>query len=132
MRATTNLSAQARQLLALSRDNATGALSPQRVRALLSVLASTRKPIALRRLLKAFYAAVRVEIARNEIRIEHAGALAPESTARLGAHFSKLYKRALTPVPVANEALVAGMRVRVGDDVYEASARATLEALRVG
>ncbi|MDR2430078.1 MAG: F0F1 ATP synthase subunit delta [Puniceicoccales bacterium] len=132
MRTTKNLSAQARQLLALSRDNATGALSSRRVCALLAVLASTRKPPALRRLLKAFYAAARVEVARGEMRVEHAGALAPEVMARLCAHFSALYKRELIPVPLAGEALVAGVRVRVGDDVYEASARARLDALRTG
>lgn len=124
---TAALNAEARKLVALSLD--AGVISPERVRAVLDTLAVTRKPAKLRPILKAYYTAIRREIARGEARIEYAGTLAAETPAIIAAHFSKLYGRPITSVAGENDALIAGVRVRVGDDVYDASARGILERL---
>jgi F-type H+-transporting ATPase subunit delta len=61
--------------------------------------------------------------------IEHAGA-APESvqTAIVTA-LARRYGRPITGVTRRNDALIAGLRVRVGDDVYESSVAGQLAAL---
>ncbi|MDR2982546.1 MAG: F0F1 ATP synthase subunit delta [Puniceicoccales bacterium] len=123
----TVLHAEARRLVAISLEN--GVVSTERVRAALDVLVKTRKPAKLRPLLKAYYIAIRREIARSEARIEYAGKISEEAPALLASHFTKVYGRPIAPVPSENPALIAGVRVRVGDDVYDASARGTLERL---
>ncbi|MDR2862353.1 MAG: F0F1 ATP synthase subunit delta [Puniceicoccales bacterium] len=126
-----DIHAEVRRLVALSRD-ATGAVSDERVRAILDTLTATRKPAAVRPLLKVFHAAVRREIAKGEARIEHAGALPPTAPAHFAAHFSKRYGRPVRPVVSENAALIAGVRVRVGDDVFDASIRNALDRLAAG
>ena len=42
---------------------------------------------------------------------------------------SKRYNRAVAPVARRNDALLAGLRVRVGDDVYESSVAGQLASL---
>jgi F-type H+-transporting ATPase subunit delta len=127
----TNIHAQVRRLVALSRD-ATGAVAAERVRAILDTLAATRKPAALRPLLVAYHAAVRREIAHGEARIEHAGALPPTAPTHFAAYFSKRYGRPIRPVVSENVALIAGVRVRVGDDVFDATVRNALDRLAAG
>lgn len=118
---------EARHLVSLSLDN--GVVSTERVQAILDTLVKTRKPACLRPLLKAFYVALRREIARGEAHIEYAGALSQDAPALIAAHFSQTYGRPIAPVPSENPALIAGVRVRVGDDVYDASVRNTLNRL---
>lgn len=118
---------EARRLAALSLE--AGAVSPERVHAVLVALEKTRKPARLRPLLKAYYTALRREIARSQARIEHAGNLPAETIAQITAHFTQRYGRSLTPLPQENPALLLGVRVRVGDDVYDASAKGSLDRL---
>jgi F-type H+-transporting ATPase subunit delta len=117
------------RLVSLSLDPATGAVSRERVRAIVETLVQTRPPAVLRPLLKAYHAALRREIARGEVRIEHAGALSPDAVAGIVEYLGKKNSRVLTPVLSPNPDLIAGLRVRVGDDVFEASARAALDKL---
>ncbi len=45
------------------------------------------------------------------------------------AELSKLYHRPISATAVENPSLIAGVRVSIGDDVYERSLAAQLEAL---
>jgi F-type H+-transporting ATPase subunit delta len=121
-----NTAALARRLAALSLDPSTGAPGVERVRAVLSELETTRPPAALRPLLKAYQVALAREVAKSELHIEHAGPLPPETAALLAAHFAKLSGRRVTSVTRENPDLAVGLRVRVGDDVYDSSARGIL------
>ena len=101
-----------------------------RVRAILAELPRAFPGAALRPLLEAFYAAVARELRFSEARIEFAGTLPAGTADALAAHFSALYKRAISPVPEENPALLGGVRVQVGDDVYDASLAGALARLR--
>ena len=119
--------AEAKRLLALSLEG--GAVSSDRVGAVLAALTKTRSAHQLRPLLRAYLVNVRRELARGEARIEHAGPLASADADAIAAHFTKLLGRPVRPVARRNDALLAGFRVRVGDDVTDVSAALRLANL---
>jgi len=119
--------AEAKRLLTLSLEG--GAVSSDRVGAVLAALAKSRPAHTLRPLLRAYLANVRRELTRGEARIEHAGPLAAADADAIAAHFSKALGRAVRPVARRNDALLAGFRVRVGDDVTDLSASLRLANL---
>jgi F-type H+-transporting ATPase subunit delta len=118
---------EAKKLLALSCES--GVVSAERVGAVLTALAKARAPHTLRPLLRAYLAAIRRELARGEARIEHAGPLSATDADAIAAHFSKALGRSIRPVLRRNDALLAGLRVRVGDDVTDFSAALRLANL---
>ena len=79
--------------------------------------------------LKAYHRLVSVELAKSEARVEHAGAVAPAALTAIAAAMTKKYSRPIAATSHANPALLAGLRVRVGDDVYESSVSGQLAAL---
>jgi F-type H+-transporting ATPase subunit delta len=103
---------EAKKLLALSCES--GVVSAERVGAVLTALTKARAPHTLRPLLRAYLAAIRRELARGEARIEHAGPLSATDADAIAAHFSKALGRSIRPVLRRNDALLAGLRVRVG------------------
>jgi F-type H+-transporting ATPase subunit delta len=118
---------EAKRLLALSLHE--GTVAPDRVAAVLDALAKRHPSHRLRPILRAYLGAVRREVARGEARIEHAGPLSPEAAAAIADHFSKALGRPVKPVAARHDALLAGFRVRVGDDVTDLSAAGRLERL---
>ena len=119
--------AEAKRLLALSLEG--GAVSSDRVGAVLTALTKSRPAHTLRPLLRAYLANVRRELTRGEARIEHAGPLATAEADAIAAHFSKLLGRTVRPVARRNDALLGGFRVRVGDDVTDLTASLRLANL---
>ncbi|MDR2512453.1 MAG: F0F1 ATP synthase subunit delta [Puniceicoccales bacterium] len=124
----TSITKQARLFAALSLD-ATGAPSVERVQAILETLETTRSPALLRSLYRAFHDALRREIIRGEVHIEHAGSLEPGTEKHIAALFTKRLGRPVTASTTETPALIAGMRIRVGDDIYDASLRNILDRL---
>lgn len=124
----TSIAKQARLLVTLSLDPQ-GVVSPARVQAILDTLEHTRSLALLRPLLKAFYAALRREIAHGKVLIEHAGPLEPGTEERIAALFSRHRGRPVSASATENPSLVAGMRIRIGDDVYDTSLRGILDRL---
>ena len=119
--------AEAKRLLAMSLED--GVVSADLVGAVLAALTKSRASHQLRPLLRAYLANVRRELARGEARIEHAGPLAAADADAIAAHFSKLLGRTVRPVARRNDALLAGFRVRVGDDVTDLTASLRLANL---
>ena len=119
--------AEAKRLLAMSLEG--GVVSADLVGAVLTALTKSRASHQLRPLLRAYLANVRRELARGEARIEHAGPLAAADADAIAAHFSKLLGRTVRPVARRNDALLAGFRVRVGDDVTDLTASLRLANL---
>ena len=111
---------EAKKLLALSLES--GIVSAERVEAVLNSLKKSRPAYSLRPLLRAYLVNVRKEISRGEALIEHAGPLSANDAASIATHFSKTLSRPITPVARRNDALLAGFRVRVGDDVIDLTA----------
>ena len=119
--------AEAKRLLAMSLEG--GVVSADLVGAVLAALTKSRASHQLRPLLRAYLANIRRELARGEARIEHAGPLAAADADAIAAHFSKLLGRTVRPVARRNDALLAGFRVRVGDDVTDLTASLRLANL---
>ena len=118
---------QAKRLLALSLHE--GMVAPDRVAAVLEALTKRYPAHQLPPLLRAYLFVVEREISRSQASIEHAGPLSVETAAAIGAHFTKSLGRVIRPVAKRNDALLAGFRVRVGDDVTDLSASGRLERL---
>jgi len=116
----------ARQLFKLSL--ADGLVSAERVGGVLAYVEKNRPPHPLM-VLKAYQRLVAAEVARSQAVVEHAGAVSDEALKAISAHLSEKYGRAVSAVAQPNPALLAGLRIRVGDDVYESSIASQLSAL---
>ena len=124
-----NLQKVTARLTELSRG-ADGNIDAARVKTVLSELPKAFPSAQLRPILEAFYAAVARELRFSEARIKYAGTLATGTANAIAAHFSEIYNRPIVPVATENAALLGGLRVQVGDDVYDASLAGTLARLR--
>ena len=116
----------ARQLLELSL--ADGAVSPERVAGVLAYLERTR-PANVLAVLRAYHRLVAAAVARGQAVVEHAGSINDRALADIAAAMSRRYNRPITGAARRNDALLAGLRVRVGDDVYESSVAGQLAQL---
>ena len=85
-----------------------------------------RHPLAL---LQHYHRLVANEIAKSRAVVEHAGAVNQATLQSIADAMSKKYNRRVTSVAKPNPALLAGLRVRVGDDVYENSVAGQLATL---
>lgn len=108
----------ARKLFKLSLDD--GRLSAERVEGVLAWVDKHRPPSAIA-LLRAYRRLVEAEVARNRAVIEFAGNIAPATFQQIAEAMSRRCGRPVTAVPVPRPELVAGVRVRVGCDIYENS-----------
>ena len=73
---------------------------------------------------------LRLEIQKRHARIESATELSAETNSRILQNLKRKYGRDLTTEFVVNRELLAGMRIRVGSDVWDGSVRHRLESLR--
>lgn len=122
--------AHAKQLLQLSLD-AQGAVSSERVAGVLDYL-EKNPPARLPLLLAAYRKLVAIEVAKGEARVEHAGPVTPAALESVAAALAKRYGRPVVATASANPKLLAGLRVRIGDDVFESSVAGQLSALSAG
>jgi len=118
----------ARRLTALSLD-AGGLVDAARARAVLAAAAKMFPPAALRPLLARYLGLMRAEIAASEVRVAAAGPLESAAVARLVARFERERGRKFRAVVSEEPALLAGVKARVGDDVFDASAAGALARL---
>lgn len=116
----------ARQLFKLS--FADGRLSDERVQGVLAYIEKT-KPANELAVLKNYQRLIAAEVARNVAVVEHAGSIAPQTLQSIASSLSKKYNRPVTATAKPNPSLLAGLRVRVGDDVYESSVAGQLAQL---
>jgi|SRR6185312_4380421 len=116
----------ARQLFKLSLEN--GALSAERVGGVLAWVEKHR-PANPALVLKAYLRLAEAEVARSRAEVEHAGAVSDDVLQGIGAALARKYGRPVSLSAQPNPALLAGLRVRVGDDVYESSVAGQLAAL---
>jgi F-type H+-transporting ATPase subunit delta len=118
--------AYAKQLVQLSLVD--GSVSADQVAGVLAYL-EKNPPARLPLILQTYRKLIAAEIARGEARVEHAGPVASESLTAIAAALAKRYGRPVTAVSTSNPALLAGLRVSIGDDVYESSVAGQLAAL---
>jgi F-type H+-transporting ATPase subunit delta len=116
----------ARQFFRLSLVN--GEISAERVTGVLEYI-EKHKPARPHAVLTAYHRLVAGEIARGQAVVEHAGPINSTALATIAANLATKYQRKISPIAKRNDALLAGIRVRVGDDVYESSVAGQLSAL---
>lgn len=116
----------ARQLFKLSLVD--GDLSAAQVAGALEYVEKHRPAHSLA-VLRSYQRLVAAEIARRQAVVEHAGPVPATTLATIAASMTARYQRKITGVARRNDSLLAGLRVRVGDDVYESSVSSQLTQL---
>jgi len=84
------------------------------------------KPVAV---LRAYERLIAVEVAKGQAVIEHSGPIGDSILQAIAANMTARYQRPVVASAKPNAALLAGLRIRVGDDVYESSVSGQLAAL---
>jgi F-type H+-transporting ATPase subunit delta len=105
-------------LVELSREH--GVVTESRVAEVLNGL----KQAELRRkllVLKTYLYYIRRIVADQTAVVATPGALSPEALTAIESSFTQLYGRPISAVTTPDASLIAGVRIRVGDDVYDAS-----------
>jgi F-type H+-transporting ATPase subunit delta len=116
----------ARQLFKLS--FAGDELSADRVAGVLAYL-ERHRPAHTIAVLKGYQRLIAAEVARSQAIVEHAGPIGDPILVSIAGAMTKKYARKITSLAKRNDALLAGLRVRVGDDLYESSAAGQLATL---
>ncbi|MFM1850675.1 MAG: synthase subunit delta [Verrucomicrobiota bacterium] len=116
----------ARQLFTLSLVN--GSVSAAQVEGVLAYL-EKHPPAQPKQVLLAYRRLIARELAKSRVVVEHAGPVTDGILRSLEGALTQKYKRQITASAVQNAALIAGLRLRIGDDIYEASVAGQLEQL---
>ena len=116
----------ARSLFKLSLDQ--GRVSEARVSGVLAWV-EREKPTRAAALLREYLRLITVEINNGRARINHAGDLSTDALRQISETFSQSYGRPIEATAIPNPDLIAGLRIRIGCDVYENSIASQLAAL---
>ncbi|TVP80887.1 MAG: hypothetical protein EA353_02760 [Puniceicoccaceae bacterium] len=127
MRRDKKITKLAKKLVELSRE-VNGVVTDAKVA---EVLAGLKQAEVRHRLLvlKTYLYYVRREVARQTAVVSAPTALSAESLEAVAAKFSAVYDRPISAESREDRTLIAGVRVRVGDDVYDASIAGRLQRL---
>ena len=79
--------------------------------------------------LRAYHRLIAAELGRGLAVVDHAGPVGDPILQRIAAFMTKKYGRPVSTVAKSDSSLLAGLRVRVGDDVYESSLAGRLAGL---
>jgi F-type H+-transporting ATPase subunit delta len=105
-----------------------GVLDENRVRLVVSKVAEA-KPRGFIGILTHFHRLVKLEVERRTAKVESAVPLSPEVQADVANKLGKIYGQGLNISFAQNPALLGGLRIKVGSDVYDGSVQARLENL---
>jgi F-type H+-transporting ATPase subunit delta len=126
MRADKKTKALAKQLFKLSLVN--GAVSPEQVTGVLGYI-EKNVPRGQLALLQLYQRAIVAELAKSNAVVEHAGPISDTTLNSIAAAMTKKYSRPVAATAKPNPKLLAGVRVRVGSDVYESTVAGQLATL---
>jgi F-type H+-transporting ATPase subunit delta len=117
----------AKKLVELSKDDS-GIVTEAKVGEVLAGLKQVelRQPQAT---LKAYLGYVRREVALQTAVVSTPADLSAAALSQIAAKFTALYGRPISAETKQDPSLIAGVRVRVGDDVYDASVAGRLQRL---
>lgn len=118
--------ATARRLFGLCQSG--GRLDETKLRTVISELVNS-KPRDYRAILAAIQRLTRLEIERREVTVESAVQLDVESRERVIAGLAKQYGPDLIVQYQITPDLLGGLRIRVGNDVFDGSVKGRLERL---
>jgi F-type H+-transporting ATPase subunit delta len=126
MRADKKTKALAKQLFKLSLVN--GAVSPEQVTGVLGYIEKNVPRHALA-LLQLYHRAIATELAKSNAVVEHAGPISDTTLKSIEAAMTRKYSRPVAATARPNPKLLAGLRIRIGSDVYESTIAGQLAAL---
>jgi F-type H+-transporting ATPase subunit delta len=90
------------------------------------------KPRGYMAILSHFERLVKLEIERRTAKVESAAPLPEDLQAKVRSELGRVYGAGLNLSFGQNPALIGGMRIKVGSDVYDGSVQARLAALQEG
>jgi F-type H+-transporting ATPase subunit delta len=105
-----------------------GVLDENRVRLVVSKVAEL-KPRGYFAILSHFQRLVKLEVERRTAKVESAIPLPPEIQSDVTSKLTRIYGQGLNISFAQNPALLGGLRIKVGSDVYDGSVQARLEKL---
>jgi F-type H+-transporting ATPase subunit delta len=105
-----------------------GTVDPSRVRAVVAKIVES-KPRGYLTLLGHFQKLLSLELAKHTAEIQSAVPLTADLEASVQARLERVYGQWITARFVLNQSLIGGMRIKVGDDVYDGSVRHGLDLL---
>lgn len=105
-----------------------GVMDDNRVRQVVSKVAEL-KPRGYIMILGHFQRLVKLEVERRTARVESAMVLPPELQSDVTNKLNRIYGQGLNISFAQNPALLGGLRIKVGSDVYDGSVQARLEGL---
>jgi F-type H+-transporting ATPase subunit delta len=126
MRASKKTKVLAKQLFKLSIVN--GTVSPDQVAGVLAYIEKAKPQQALA-LLKLYHRAISIELAKSNAVVEHAGPISDTALQSIAAALTRKYSRPVAATAQLDSRLLAGLRVRVGSDVYESTVAGQLATL---
>jgi F-type H+-transporting ATPase subunit delta len=117
----------AKKLLYLSKDENSN-LSEQRIKSILQIL-SNLPPTRLTPILKLYLKNLKNELQKNRAIIENAGKLSQKTINSIKQTLSQKYNRTITVTQRDNPDLIAGLRIRIADDLYDLSIAGRLQTI---
>ena len=108
-----------------------GVLDENRVRRAVSLLLA-QKPRGYAEILSRLHRLVKLDLEQHAARIESAAPLSAGLQAGVADRIRKIYGAGVDIAFSQNPALIGGLRIQVGSDVYDGSVRAKLESLAAG
>jgi F-type H+-transporting ATPase subunit delta len=105
-----------------------GLLDEKRVRQVVQAIIA-RKPRGYSGILSHFHRLVKSDVERRTARVESAAPLAAALQGRVKEQLNRLYGAGLAISFAENHALIGGLRIKAGSDVYDGSVQARLNAL---
>ena len=117
---------EARQLFRNCAVN--GQLDESRVRQAVALLVE-KKPRGYVEILSRLHRLVKLDLDRRTARVESATPLAAEQQTQVAAQLAKIYGAGLSLSFAANAALLGGLRIQVGSDLYDGSVQTRLDKL---
>ena len=115
-----------RQLFKLSLVD--GRISSEQVAGILGYV-EKHHPVNAVTILTAYQRLIATEFAKGISVVEHSGPVSAAVLASIATSLSARYQRPVITQTKANPALFAGIRVRIGDDLFESSVAGQLAAL---
>ena len=116
----------ARQLFRTATVN--GVLDEACVRQVVKLL-SEKKPRGYVEILARLHRLVKLDLAKRTAKVENAVETTPEQRASIKANLEKQYGAGLDISYAVNPALLGGLRIQVGSDLYDGSVKTRLDKL---
>ncbi|MDB4473741.1 F0F1 ATP synthase subunit delta [Opitutaceae bacterium] len=116
-----------KQLTALSLD-ADGVVDAEKVAGVLAYL-EKHPPASPMGMLKAYHRRISIELAKFNAVVEHAGSISDTILGSISGALSQKYHRPIAATARQDDSLIAGLRVRIADDVYESTVAGQLDTL---